>query len=88
MQDTHISVQTDQSIYGEDEELIVRCSGFKGMPNVDCILVVRVKDDSKKVMMFIKDHTCDSKSFIIENVVGLGLSWNVELVTWVEFGNQ
>ena len=80
MDNARVRVGTDESVYGKDEELIVGSSGFKGMPDVDCVLVVGVKDDLRKVMMFVEDRARDSEGFVIENVVGLVLIWDVELV--------
>ena len=66
--------------------MIVGGGGFKGMPDVDCVLVVRVKDDLGEVMMFVEDCARDGKSFIVENVVGLVLVGDAELVSQVEVG--
>ena len=84
MQDMCVGVGIDETIYGEHEQLVVRWGGFKRMPDVDRILIVGVKDDPGEVVMFIKDCACDGESFVIEDVVGLGLVRDVELESEVE----
>ena len=85
MQDARVDVGTDEAVYGEDEELIVWCRRFKGMPDVDGILVVGVKDDLGEVVMVIKDGTRDGEGFIIKDVVGLPFLRDVALECKVEF---
>ena len=84
MQDTHIGVGLDETIDGKHEELVVGRGGFERMPDVDSVLVDGVKNDPRVVVMFVKDRTHDSESFIIEYVVGLGLIGDVELESKVE----
>ena len=84
MQDVRIGVGIDETVYGEHDQLVIRWGGFKRMPDVNSILIVGVKDDPGEVVMFVKDHACDSEGFIIEDVVGLGLIGDVELESEVE----
>ena len=71
MHDTDLGPGTDQPVYCKNEQMVIWCSRFKGVPYVDSVLVIGVDHNAGEVVTFVEDGTGDGKSLVIENVVSL-----------------